>query len=67
MRDKVGEMLSTATWSGAGLSAVGAITVVQWLAIGGFILAAAGFCVNWWHKTQMVKLAKERLDREFPK
>ncbi|MBL4795801.1 MAG: hypothetical protein JKY50_00145 [Oleispira sp.] len=60
------EMLSAATWSGAGMSVVGALTVVQWLAVGGFVLAVAGFCVNFWHKTQMIKLARERLDKEYP-
>lgn len=65
-QDRIGEVLSQVTWGGAGIGALGAITVIQWVAIGGFVLALAGFCVNWWHKAQMVKIAKERLEREYP-
>lgn len=65
-QEQLHELVNTVTWSGAGIAVVGAITITQWLAIGGLILAAAGFVVNFWHKVQMVRIAKEKLDREFP-
>jgi len=49
------------------ISTFGAVTLTQWLAVGGFILALAGFVVNFWHKRQIIKIEKERLNREFPK
>lgn len=65
--DRVAPLLSTATWAGATLSGVGAVTLTQWLAIGGFALAFFGFFVNLWHKRQMVKIERERLERQFPR
>lgn len=64
--DNFAPLLSGSTWGGASLSAVGAITLTQWLAVGGFVLALLGFVVNFWHKKQMIKIEKERLEREFP-
>lgn len=63
---RFGPFLNASTWGGAFVSGVGALTVTEWLAVGGFILALGGFLVNWWHKRQLVRLARERLDREFP-
>ena len=65
-QEQLNELVNTVTWSGAGIAVVGAITITQWLAIGGLVLAAAGFVVNFWHKYRMVKIAEERLDREYP-
>lgn len=64
--ENVAPVLSASTWSGAFLGGVGAVTVTEWLAIGGFVLALAGFLVNFWHKRQLIKIERERLDREFP-
>ena len=47
----VDRMINAGTWSGAFISAFGALTINQWLAIGGFCLAAAGFLVNFWFKS----------------
>lgn len=63
---KTSSITSVATWSGAGLSGVGAFTFTEWLAIGGFLLALGGFIVNFWHKSQMLKIERERLNREYP-
>ena len=63
---RIGPILNASTWGGAFVSGIGAFTVTEWMAVGGFGLALCGFMVNWWHKRQMVKLARERLDREFP-
>lgn len=59
--DKVHGLLSSATWGGALLGGVGALTVTEWLAMGGFLLALAGFCVNTWHKITMVRLRKREM------
>lgn len=54
---------SGTTWAGAVISGLGAITVSQWLAVGGFLLAVAGFSVNLWHKRQDIKIKREQLER----
>lgn len=64
--NNISSFLSVGTWSGAIASGVGAITLAEWLAIGGFLVALAGFFVNLWHKRKMVKVARERLALEFP-
>lgn len=55
------------TWAGAALGVLGAATVTEWLALGGLMVAIGGFVVNLWHKWQMVKLERERLERQYPK
>lgn len=59
------EKVSSATWSGAIIAGFGALTINQWLAIGGFSLAVAGFAVNVWHKTQIVKIERAKLRKEL--
>ena len=59
------EKVSSATWSGAIIAGFGALTINQYLAIGGFILAAGGFAVNFWHKTQIVKIERAKLRKEL--
>ena len=62
----ISPFLSLSTWSGAIAGGVGALTLTHWLAIGGFVVAVAGFFVNLWHKRQLLKLERERLILEFP-
>lgn len=62
----ISPIVSAGTWSGAFLGGVGALTLTQWLAIGGFLLALAGFFVNLWHKRQILKIEARRLELEFP-
>lgn len=64
--NQISYFLSGSTWSGAIMSGVGAVTLAEWLAIGGFLIALAGFFVNLWHKRKMVKVARRRLELEFP-
>ncbi len=60
--DRITSLVNPSMWGGAILGGVGGMTATDWLAIGGFVLAFAGFCVNWWHKRQMVQIAKARLE-----
>lgn len=62
MTDKASGMLNASTWGGAGLAAIGGMTLTQWLAIGGFILALAGFIVNSYFKYKMYQLEKKKLE-----
>ena len=61
MSERVNHLVTAATWGGASISAVGAVTLVQWMALGGFILAVCGFIFNVWFKTQLLKIEKEKL------
>lgn len=54
------------TFSGAGVATLGGLSLSTWLSIFGVAIAAGTLFINWWHKRQMVKIARERLDREFP-
>lgn len=59
--DRLSSLLNWSTFSGAVMAGAGALSLAQWLAIGGFLLALAGFAVNLWHKIQMVRLRKREL------
>ena len=48
--------------SGAAIAGFGALTLTQWLAIGGFVLALAGFCVNVRHKVAPYRLQQRELE-----
>ena len=61
MKFEVHNIINSGTWAGAVMAGAGALTLNQWLAVGGFVLAAAGFGVNVWHKISMVRLAKREL------
>lgn len=52
---------SATTISGAGIAVVGGLTLTQWLAIGGFALAVAGFFVNLWFKRRMAHLREREV------
>lgn len=54
--DRINAMTSYSTVSGAATAIFGALTLTQWLAIGGFILAVLGFGVNAWRTVMMVRL-----------
>lgn len=54
-------VLSGSTWSGAIFGLLGTLSFQEWMTIGGFILAAAGFAVNWWHKRKIVRIAELEL------
>ena len=60
------DVVNTTTWGGAGIAIVGAVSITQWLALGGFILAAVGLGVNIWFRRSLIKIERERLEKEFP-
>ena len=51
---------SVTTWAGALIAGAGAMTITEWLAIFGFCLALAGFCVNTWHRVASYRLQKRK-------
>lgn len=59
--ERLSSVINWSTLSGAVMAGAGALTLAQWLAIGGFALALAGFGVNLWHKIQMVRLRKREV------
>lgn len=58
---KIQGVANISTLSGAAIAGFGAFTLTQWLAIGGFVLALAGFGVNLWHKIATYRLARREL------
>lgn len=63
-QDQIHDGLNTTMWTGASAAILGGVTLTEWLAIAGFLLALAGFVVNVWHKRQMVHLAREKLEMD---
>ena len=61
------DALNVSLVTGGGFSVLAFVTLTEWLAIGGFVLALVGLIVNVWHKRQMVKLAREKLELERSK
>ena len=59
------KLVNPATWSGAFIAGIGALTINQYLAFGGFTLAVLGFVVNLWHKWHMVQIARARLAKDL--
>ena len=59
----VDRMINAGTCSGAFISAFGALTINQWLAICGFCLAAAWFLVNFWFKYSLLKIERAKLNK----
>lgn len=54
------------TFLSVGAAAIGGITLTSWLSVLGVLVAFLTLLVNWWHKRQMIQIARERLEREFP-
>lgn len=61
MTEQTQNLINTGTWSGALLAGAGALTLTEWLAIGGFFLAFAGFVLNAWFKIKMYRLEKSKV------
>lgn len=62
METKLQGIANISTLSGAAIAGMGALTLTQWLAIGGFVLALAGFIVNAWYKVAMFRLQRRELE-----
>lgn len=62
MNDTMDKMVTPTTWAGAFIGGFGAITVTEWMAVGGFFIALAGFCVNVWHKRAIIRIARDELE-----
>ena len=54
------------TFLGASAAAIGGLTLTTWLSLFGLVLAFLTLMVNWWHKRQIIKIERDRLEREFP-
>lgn len=67
MTERATHMISATTWGGALVASAGALSLSEWMAVGGFTLALCGFAINVWHKISVVRLARAelRLKREL--
>ncbi len=54
----------TTVWSSAFVAGIGALTVTDWLAFGGFIIAFLTMIGNFLHKRQMRKLREREVENE---
>ena len=61
---------NTTSWFGAVLAVLGELSMTEWLAILGFVLAListlGGLALNYWYKRKMIEMENTRLNREFP-
>lgn len=67
MKDQILEQSQNVSWLGATIGVVGGITLTEFLAVGGFILALIGAAVNFWHKYSLVQLERKRFAIETQK
>jgi len=67
MKDQILEQSQNLSWVGATVGVVGGITLTEWMALGGFILALIGAAVNFWHKYSLVQLERKRFEIETQK
>jgi hypothetical protein len=58
---KIHSLISHGTYAIGGAAVVGGLTIGQWVAIGGFILMLANFCVNYWRSRKMVNLREREV------
>jgi uncharacterized SAM-binding protein YcdF (DUF218 family) len=56
---------TAATYVGATGAVYFGLTANEWAAFGGLGIAALGFLVNLWFKSQHLKLAREKAAKEF--
>ena len=61
------EKAHSISWAGAMMAIIGNWSLADWLAISGVILALMGTIATIWHKFEMVKIERDRLEREFPR
>lgn len=59
--------INATTWTGAIMATLGGLTATEWAALAGAVAAIGGLVVNLWRSSVMVRLERERLEREFPK
>ncbi len=45
---------------GAGTATVGALTLNEWMALGGFLLALLSFLLNWYYQHKRYEIEKNR-------
>lgn len=62
IQEKVQGVTNITATSGALVSGAGALTLNEWLAIGGFTVAFLSFLINWYYQHKRFKLLKEQKD-----
>ena len=61
MQEKINQIVTQASYTtSGGATVIGVLTVNEWAAICGVILATATFAVNWYYKRKHYQLAKRR-------
>jgi len=61
-QDQLSTTSNATTWTGALGAGIGAVTVTQWLAIGGFAIAVIGLILNQVHNAKMRAMRREELE-----
>ena len=57
MTDRVA---STVSYAGAGAAVLGGLSLNEWFALGGFIVAVITFAYNVWYKERMLKELRQK-------
>lgn len=52
--------ISFITYSASGAAVLGGVTLTDWLALGGFLVALLSASYNVWHKREIRKIARSR-------
>ena len=60
IQEKVQAITSVTAPTGAATATAGALTLNEWLAIGGFVLAFLSFLINWHYQQKRYVLDKKR-------
>ena len=63
VQEKVTTVTNVVTPSGAMTAGVSYLTLNQWLAVGGFVIALASFLINWYYQEKRFQLEKEQLKK----
>lgn len=57
---------SAATYGGSTTAVFFGLTANEFAAFGGLAVAIVGLLISWWYKWQHLKIARKRMDGEFP-
>ena len=64
VQTKVQAVTNVTAPTGGSVAILGSVTLNEWLAIGGFILALGSFVINWYYQDKRFKLMEKKHKEE---